>query len=339
MKKSLLALAVLAASGAAMAQSSTTLSGMIHVGVVDTGAAGDKATVTSLGGGVNAININTSENLGKGLTGGFSSQIRFNGATGDRNSAGTGSALFHIANAYLTSGMGTVRVGKILEANNCSYDPWLCRGGAALMAGTGQSALIASLTQANSVSYRTPTIQGFSAGFQTTLTTRANERTVFDVSYNQGPISAQFIQTNNSINTAGDTAYSVSNVTASPAKAWSVKDEKGKGTFIGAAYDFKVARVAVFNAKTDDAAGVTTSDILGVSATAPMGKSMTLLAGYLNDRKAADTKDTKMAVGVNYALSNRTHLGADVFKAEGLTAVSGSGTSGTGFVVRMGHQF
>ena len=57
MKKTLIALAVLAVSGAAFAQSTATISGSISVGVMDTGLAGAKAGVASLGGGANAINM------------------------------------------------------------------------------------------------------------------------------------------------------------------------------------------------------------------------------------------------------------------------------------------
>jgi hypothetical protein len=58
----------------------------------------------------------------------------------------------------------------------------------------------------------------------------------------------------------------------------------------------------------------------------------TLLAGYNKDNKAAANADTKTVLGANYALSKRTTLGADVFKAEAAGA-------GTGFVVRMRHTF
>lgn len=340
MKKTLIALAVLAVSGAAFAQSTATISGSISVGVMDTGKAGGKSAVSTLGGGANAVNIVTSEDLGGGLTGGFSSQIRFNAATGDRNSSGTGERLFHDANVYLTGAMGTVRVGKIAEASNCGYDVWGCTGGAGLIAGhgtasghdrNGVSGLIAAGTQSQSVMYATPTIAGFAASYQTTVTTRANERSVMNLTYANGPLTLQYLQSKNTANVATDSTYA------------NVLDGNGKGTSIGASYDFGAAKLNVFNAKTDKvtaytgtaassfAAGNLDRDITGMTASVPMG-AITLLAGYAKDKKAAANVDTKVAAGVNYALSKRTTLGADVFKSDA------DGAS-TGFVVRARHTF
>ena len=321
MKKTLIALAVLAVSGAAFAQSSVTISGTINVGVLDTGAAGAQPTVSRLGGGANAINIVTVEDLGGGLRGGFDSQMRFNSATGDRASAGTGAALFHGANVYVGGGFGTVRMGKIIEASNCAYDPWACTGGAGLSAGSTTGGLIAAQTIANAVSYNTPTIGGFSASYNTSVSARANERSVLSLNYAAGPLTAQFLQSKGTPNTAGDV------VGGTPA----ITDAQAKGTSIGASYNFGVANVSVFNAKTENAAGATTADITGLGLTVPMG-AVTLLAGMTQDKQKASNLDGRTAVGVNYALSKRTTLGADVFKQD---QVGGS----TGFVVRARHTF
>ena len=86
MKKTLIALAVLAVSGAAFAQSTATISGSISTGVMKTGLAGSKLGVAQLGNGANAINIVTAEDLGGGMRGGFDSQMRFSAITGDANS-------------------------------------------------------------------------------------------------------------------------------------------------------------------------------------------------------------------------------------------------------------
>jgi predicted porin len=344
MKKSLIALAVLAASGTSFAQSTATISGSINVGVMATGAAGapGDAAVATLGGGANAVNIVTSEDLGGGLKGGFNSQFRFNAATGDMNSAGTGNALFHAANAYLSGGFGTVAVGKIAEASNCAFDPWGCTGGAGVIAGaTGTvSGLIAAGTQAQSISYTTPTISGFSASYQTTVSTRTNERSVLNLGYATGPLAVQFLQSKSSANVAGNNALAMDTTTPFIPKtaltAAPITDADGKGTSIGASYDLGVAKLAVFNAKTENATGVTTADITGLTATVPMG-AITILAGYAKSKTgtgltATAANDTKVALGMNYALSKRTTLGADLFKQD---QVGGS----TGFVTRVRHTF
>jgi predicted porin len=97
-----------------------------------------------------------------------------------------------------------------------------------------------------------------------------------------------------------------------------------------------VARVGIFNAKTENATGVTTVDVTGLSATIPMG-AITVLAGYNKSKTgtgltATAANDTKVALGMNYALSKRTTLGADLFKQD---QVNGS----TGFVARVRHTF
>jgi predicted porin len=329
MKKHLIAAAV-AAAFAVPATAQVTVSGSIHAGVMATGApgaAGD-AQVFSLGGGMNAINLSATEDLGGGLRGGFDGQIRFNAATGDRNSSGTGNALMHNANVFIAGGFGTVRVGKIAEAGNCAFDPWGCGGGAGTHAGAGGtlSALIAAGTQAQSLSYTSPTISGFSFGYQSSLSTRANERTVGFLSFAQGPFSAQVLQSKSSANTAADTAG------AAPA----ITDVGGKGTSIGASYNFGVARLNIAQATTENAAGVNTAKITTFSGSAPLG-AFTLLVGYNKAKTggsytATAANDTKWAVGVNYALSKRTTIGADLFDQEQ--------TGGdTGFVLRARHTF
>jgi len=327
-KSFIVALAALAAT-AAFAQSTATISGSISVGVMDTGAAGAKSAVSSLGGGANAINIVTVEDLGGGLKGGFDGQIRFSAATGDVGSNGNGNALMHGANAYIGGGFGTVRVGKIIELNNCAFDPWGCTGGASTVAGdtstVGASGkgLVGAGTIANAVSYATPSIAGFSAAVQSSVSSRAEERQVIALNYANGPIAAQYLRTNG-------TANVVANGTLGGA-ATAATDAKATGTAISASYDFGVAKLNVYNSKTKDASNVTTYDVTGVSGSVPMG-AVTLLAGYVKDKKAVTTADTKTSLGVNYALSKRTTLGADVFKAE----VAGGST---GFVVRARHAF
>ncbi len=347
MKKSLIALAALAAT-ASFAQSTATISGSINVGILDTGKSGDVAAVSSLGGGANAINIATVEDLGGGLRGGFSGQIRFNAATGDRNSSGTGNALFHEANAYIAGGFGTARIGKIAEASNCAFDAWGCTGGAAFGGGTGVSTLAGALAVANAVSYTTPTMNGFSASVMSSVSaaSRVNERRSFTLNYAQGPLAVQYLQTDNTANTAADAltptaaVLSGSNTnifTALPITAVSnnggIKDEKAKQTSIAASYNFGVAKLNVLNVREENSSGANTKNVEAINASVPMG-AYTFLAGYAKDKKeAAANKDTKIALGVNYALSKRSTLGADVFKAE-----QGDNT-GTGFVVRMRHTF
>ncbi|MFN5096991.1 MAG: porin [Limnohabitans sp.] len=364
MKKTLIALAVLAVSGAAFAQSTATISGTISVGILDTGAAGDAAQVSSLGGGANAININTVEDLGGGMRAGFSGQIRFSAASGDRTSAGNGNALFHEANAYLTNSMGTLRIGKIAEASQCGFDPWGCTGGAAMAAGAGINGdgrgLIGARAIQNAVSLSTPVINGFSATYLTSvspatgaqsaasgtnpgqLVGRINERTNLSLNYAKGPLSAQIISITGDMNTNGD--WTSHRPAASNNSLIAVADTDSKQQGVAVSYNFGVARLNVANAVTKTAAGVTAFDITTISGSMPMGAT-TLLAGYSKNSApgVASNLDTKIAVGVNYALSKRTTIGADVFKADQVgVSIAGTatpGNAGTGFTLRARHTF
>ena len=328
MKKSLVALAALAVSGAAMAQA--TIYGRTDIGygvkATQNGDGSNNMKQTGIMDGANAgsrIGFRGTEDLGGGMTAGFDSQMRFSAATGDRTSAGTGNALLHGANVYVGGGFGTIRVGKIIEASNCAFDPWACTGGAGTNAGAANtiSGLIAAGTTAQSVSYATPTVGGFSASYHTSVSSRNNERSVMSLNYAQGPLSAQFLQSKNSGNTGGDVVGGAPSITDAPAQ----------GTSMGARYNFGFATLAAFNAKTENAAGTVTHDITAFTATVPMG-AYTLLASSAKNKKAATTADTKTAVGINYALSKRTTVGADMFKQDAVG-------SSTGFVARVRHNF
>jgi hypothetical protein len=330
---------------------------------MDSGAAGDAAQVTSLGGGANAINITTVEDLGGGMRAGFSSQIRFSAASGDRTSAGNGNALFHEANAYLTNSMGTLRIGKIAEASQCAFDPWGCTNGAAMAAGSGINGdgrgLIGARAIQNAVSLSTPVINGFSATYLTSVSAdagvtassttlagqtqgRINERTNLSLNYANGPLSAQIISITGDMNTNSDW---VSHRPAASANSLvAVADTNSKQQGVAVSYNFGVARLNVTNAVTKTAAGVTTFDITTISGSMPMGAT-TLLAGYSKNTAPGVTTnlDSKIAVGVNYALSKRTTIGADMFKADQVgvpvAGVATPGNAGTGFTLRARHTF
>jgi predicted porin len=321
MKKTLIALATLAAAGTAFAQSTVTLSGSIATGVEATGQVGadGDARVARFGSGFNAININSVEDLGGGMRAGYTAQIRFDPSNGNSNNSTTldtaaagASNLFHAANAFVSGGFGTIRVGKIAEASTCGMDPWACGGGAAMQAGTGLSALTGAQPHNNSVGYTSPTINGFSVGYQTSLSARNEERQTLNVNYANGPLTATLIDIKGSAGGAIAT-------TATANRA------------LGVAYNFGFANVSVVNSTADDVAGKQTANLTSIAATIPMG-AYSILAGHTKDSKAATGKPSaKTAVGVNYSLSKRTIIGADLYKVDTYDS--------TGFVARVRHAF
>jgi predicted porin len=319
MKKHLIAAAV-AAAFAVPAMAQVTMSGSITAGIVDSGAAGAKAQVTTIGGGANAINFSATEDLGGGLRGGFTGQLRFNAATGDFNSdsgSGAGKNGFHAANVFIGGGFGTFRVGKIAEDSNCGFDPWGCLTNAGSLATGTAGMLTAASTQGNSVSYATPRIQGVGFSYQTTLNRAGNERSVLNLDYSAGPISAQYLVASGS--GAANTGSGFTGGT------------KGDQAALGLSYNFGVARVIYSLVRAENAAGARTKDIQYVAASIPLGAAA-IWAAYSQDDKAAKTADTAWALGVNYALSKRTSIGADIFDKE----VAGGST---GFALRARHTF
>jgi len=101
MKKSLIALAVLAASGAAMAQSSVTLFGVVDTGVryVDGGNGGDTWSLMTSGNASTRLGFRGTEDLGGGLNASFWLEAGFNSDNGTgvntsaNNQIGTSSAV------------------------------------------------------------------------------------------------------------------------------------------------------------------------------------------------------------------------------------------------------
>lgn len=328
MKKTLVVLAALAATSA-FAQSTVSLTGNISVGIADTGAAGYKAGAYKFGNGANAINLNAVEDIGGGLKAGFSSQIRFDPASGDVASKGSGNALFHAVNGYVEGGMGNLRIGKIAEASNCSFDPWGCTAGAAAATGAGISHLMGADAVSNAVQYTTPTFSGLNAAYLTSRTAgtteRQYERKNLSINYNNGPLTIGYIN----IDGGGNTAV---NGTAGAAVTTLPNDVAYKGQSLGVAYKLGTSTVRYVNAKTKATGTDVTANVSSINATVPLTGAYTLLAAYNKDSKAVKTADTKVAVGVNYALSKRTTLGADVFKAE-------KAGDSTGYALRMAHAF
>jgi len=322
MKKQLIAAAV-AGAFALPAMAQVTLSGSISNGIVNSGASGAKTNVASIGGGANAINLTATEDLGGGLSGGFRGQMRFNASTGNFNSlngAGGDATGFHDANVFLSdSKMGTVRLGKIFEDSNCSFDPWGCLTGAGALTTTSiaGSILTGAQTQANSIYLASPRLQGFGLTFQTTLNRVNEDRQVLNLDYSSGPISAQILRTQGSI--AAGTGNGTTGGT---------KEEQ---LALGVSYNLGFARLIYSSITAKNASDIKSKDIQYVAASIPMGAAA-IWAAYSRDDKAVKSADTSWALGINYALSKRTSVGADIFERE----VAG-GT--TGFALRARHTF
>ena len=349
MKKSLIALAALAAT-ASFAQSTATISGSISVGVMDTGAAGATAAVSTLGGGANAINIVTTEDLGGGMSASFWLEAGLNidngvgQASNTNNQAGglqasNGGLTFNRRSTVSLNGsFGEVRLGRDYTPQfwtQTAYDPFGTVGVGANIALTGgaPAANLTGVRASNSIGYLSPKFNGFGVWAQTYMgenksdvAAPADKKTGSGngvrVTYDNGPLSLALA--NSSTDTGVGTTW--------------------KATNIGGSYDLGVAKILALST-TDKPTGAL--DIKGnlIGATMPMGAGTIKLSQ--SQTKQGDNKSDKTAIGYVYGLSKRTSLYATYasVKNSGAAKVSLGGTTGaagvssTGMDLGVTHAF
>jgi predicted porin len=207
MKKSLLALAVLGAfAGAAQAQSSVTIYGIVDTGVTYTSKAQTPAGGTNTGSkfALNSGNIQGSrigfkgvEDLGGGLSAVFNLETGFTNDNGglQGSDAVTGSNLFRRKSVVgLAGGFGSVLVGRQTDwADTISaYTGVADFGGVIQNSGSALNRLQGTRTN-NSISYTTNNLAGFTAnvlyGFgETAGKTTAGQSFGLGVKYDNGPL-------------------------------------------------------------------------------------------------------------------------------------------------------
>ncbi len=183
MKKSLIALAVLAASSAAMADTSVTLFGVVDGTVkYGKGTASDTTTLGSNGNMTSRLGVKGSRDFGDGLTGsfhleeGFSENNGIGQATSSNNQstgvvAANGVTFNRRSTLSLAGGFGEVRLGRdnaAIYTGATQFDPFGDNGvGATLLDGFSLSSIIRSVRVSNAISYFAPSnLGGFYAQAQ-----------------------------------------------------------------------------------------------------------------------------------------------------------------------------
>lgn len=339
MKKSLLALAVLGAfAGAASAQSSVTVYGIVDLGLTsqDTGltAGSDRKTgITSGNQSASRIGFKGTEDLGNGLKANFVLEAGF------AADAGTATAGFdRLSTVGLSGGFGAVNMGKQTTAMKDGYDQIDPFGDG------GQIAPISRVffggTQGNgriinSVKYSSNSYSGFKFtadyGFGEQVGSVNNTSQYgLGVGYVNGPLNVQFGY-NSLDNTAG--AVTTGDTTA---------------TFLGATYDFGVAKLhaAYGDTKTDNNnvdSNKFRNYMLGVSA--KVGAAGNIMASYtVNDNRLINNADSKVAgIMYTYDLSKRTNLYTGYSRTSNDTLAkintTNNDASGSMFAVGVRHKF
>jgi predicted porin len=295
MKKTLLAMAVLAASGAAFAQSSVTLYGRADVGL--TKITGTSVALADGGdiGTASRIGLRGTEDLGGGLKASFLVEARYN------VDANVGATTFGSRNSYvdLSGGFGTVRLGRHL---NPALLLAATHGGAwGTDYGQASNSNILSIEGArynNALSYMTPAGLG---GFSAMLTTALKESNTYSVGSLTGegavgatkiPVSALF-------------AYS-----GGPVLAHVSLTKNGRaGTKLlaqaGVTYDAGVVKASL--AVEQDANQVGGKNAYQLGVTAPLGAAK-LQFTYGKDQKGSAADLSQLAFGGQYDLSKRTNV-------------------------------
>ena len=295
MKKSLIALAALAASGVALAQSSVTLYGVVDTGLTYVNGNENAYGLTSPGGNVNSrLGFRGVEDLGNGLKATFQLEagVNVDDGTGYLGKSGTGLEFRRIATVGLEGDFGAVRLGRELTASYMAvsrYDVFGDTGIGASRAWTGGYAARAE----NGIAYYTPNMSGFKVGvnygFGEQVKARDNRYFGLGATYDNGPLSAGlgFDRVNN------------------------VGSDDLKTIHVGAAYNFGVAKVAGYYKRTKYSDIVTGNGPKfhagGVGVSAPMGAGE-VKASYDHYRLDKNTKANQLSVGYVHNLSKRTAL-------------------------------
>lgn len=302
MRKSLLALAIFGAfAGAASAQSSVTVYGVVDLGVLsdDDGT----ARKTGLESGLNAasrVGFRGVEDLGGGLKATFLLESGFRADTG---ALSTASSLFNrLSYVGLEGNFGALRLGRQNSPMKTAMDvadPFKNAGNLGMVDAFGfypGDGNVYSERVSNLITYTTPNFSGFSGslGYQfgeVAGDNSANRSISGQLGYANGPLSLAF-------------GYEQINGPAG-------LDEKQKNMFFGGNYDFGAFRLhaAVGDAKFEDPTDNAKVRNYMVGVTVPFGANAIRATYIRNDVKfAPDANSTQLGISYTYALSKRTTL-------------------------------
>ena len=299
MKKSLIALAVMAVSGAAMAQSSVTLYGIVDLWAgkasVKDGTGAKVANTTPGGtvyntavldsGGVagSRWGMKGSEDLGGGLKAVFKIESGFDASTGTGSSGPNRQSYLGLEGGFGTVTFGNVwsAMDDVVGASNSGFDSKLSASQNVLKVNADYGD-----APKNAFKYVSPSFGGFSGGFSYSLdekTTAKKNQTDFSLSYGAGPIAANF-------------AYEV--------KGDEVGTDDMKLTALNGSYDLGVAKLLASYGQEKVASKKSTDFQIG--ANVPLSSALTLSAGYAQSKDnaaAGDQKRTGFGLAAAYSLS------------------------------------
>ncbi|MCW5669811.1 MAG: porin [Hydrogenophaga sp.] len=334
MKKTLIALAAVAATGAAFAQSTVTLSGTVDVGL-EKRFSGDALRMTANRNGTSNWTLAGTEDLGGGLKAVFQVSTSFNSDTGTVSSTdGLGNNGMFVG---LTGGFGTLRAGRpvntlygnVLLANGTKgvsvHDANTVLGGNATASAKTSNAS-SSVYVPNAVQYHSPRFGGvqvqleYAPSESTAVGNKAGK--AIGVRYDGGPLSATFV-----------------NYTGATAAATTLKAVNQ----FAVSYDFSVVKV-FFTIRDQGGLASDQDNSYALGLTAPVGPGL-IYASFNNNEQVGDDGRTIIA-GYKYFLSKRTQAYVNVARRNAawvpatVTGAGGNGAkSSTGFGFGLQHNF
>ena len=291
MKKSLIALAAVAATGAAMAQSSVTVYGVVDTSVGYVKGAENVSGMINSGNATSRLGFRGVEDLGNGLKAEF---VLEGEVQPDDGTAG-GLNFKRQSTVGLSGDFGQVRLGRALTASYNAVSRYDLFGTVGL-GGTLAWKNSYQVRSDNMVSYISPKVAGFGVGidygFGEQSENKTNRYLGLGATYDNGPLSLGFGYDKQNANLA---------IAGEDLTTWQ----------LGGSYDLSVVKLAAFYKETKYKV-VATGDSdklktwnLGVSA--PVGAAGVVKASY-NNYKWSDSsaKAQQFALGYVHSLSKRT---------------------------------
>ena len=299
MKKSLIALAVLAASGAAMAQSSVTLYGVLDTGLTYSKGEESVYGMTHVGGNVNSrLGFRGVEDLGNGLKATFNLESGFSADDGTNYMGQDGLAFTRTSTVGLAGNFGEVRLGRMLTSSYLAvsrYDAFGDTGIGASLAWNIPQTGYAPRTE-NAISYTSPNFSGFKIGaeygFGEKQKARDSRYFGMGATYDNGPLSLGLGYARLNSNTM-DGLLAASDL---------------KTVHLGGAYNFGVAKLLAFY-KQSKVSNAPKFKTFGLGVSAPVGAAGEVRASYNNYKISDDNgKADQLSLGYVHNLSKRTAL-------------------------------
>jgi predicted porin len=314
MKKTLIALAAVAATGAAFAQSTVTLSGTVDVGLQDVGGANSPLTMVSSRLGTSNWTVSGTEDLGGGLKAIFKVSTSFNADDGTTAGNVLGNNDMFVG---LQGGFGSIKLGR-------SFNPafFYALTANSTKGVTGYQTRANTLETdgvyiSNQVLYTTPNFGGFTGqlSYAPSEVAGASAHRGLGLGYAAGPIAVNFAHSKLAATVPGATVNALN--------------------LIAASYNFGVAKVLFsYNDRSNVASNADNDWALGV--TAPVGPGE-LWASF--DRAEAGAVGAVRVIhgGYKYFLSKRTTAYVNLGRKSTPTVAGDVKTTGWG--LGLAHNF